>query len=146
MRRKLPENNPVDKTNDPPRRLAVFLFISNFLYHFGYQIWWTVFNNFAVEEIGTGPMDIGWINALREIPGLFGFLLGFLVIFVSEIKIITLSLILMGVLAILSLILLIRAAMSGEPGEDPLADLPPPSYQPAGGTDGGYLPLPGTNQ
>jgi hypothetical protein len=52
----------------------------------------------------------------------------------------------MVILALLGLILLIRAAMSGEPGKDPLEDLPPPTYQPASGTDGGYLPLPGTNR
>ena len=50
------------------------------------------------------------------------------------------------VLAALGLLLLINALRTGTPTEDPLADLPPPTYHPAGGTEGGYLPLPGTNQ
>lgn len=52
----------------------------------------------------------------------------------------------LGIVAVLILILLIRAMRSGEPESDPLADLPPPTYQPANSSDGGYLPLPGTNR
>ena len=45
------------------------------------------------------------------------------------------------------LILLLRCGRSPEPpAPDPLADLPPPLYQPAGNPDTGYLPLPATNR
>ena len=76
------------------RRILVYLVISNFLLGFGFEFWRTMFNNFAVEEIGVGPAGIGWIQALRELPGLMGFLLGFLALFLSEIRIMALSLVL----------------------------------------------------
>ncbi len=50
-------------------------------------------------------------------------------------------------LLVVVVILLLRGGRSGESvPQDPLADLPPPVYQPAGGGEGGYLPLPGTNR
>lgn len=79
------------------RRLLVFIILSNFLMNFGFQIWQTLFNNFAVEEINAGPAAVGLIQAVREIPGLLGFALGFLALFVSEIRIMTLSVILLGI-------------------------------------------------
>ena len=78
------------------RRTLIFLLLSNFLLHFGFQVWRTMINNFAVEEIGIGPASIGWLQALREVPGLMGFLLGFLALFISEVRIMSLSVILLG--------------------------------------------------
>ena len=60
------------------RRLLVFIILSNFLLNFGFQVWQTLFNNFAVEELGAGPAAIGLIQAVREVPGLLGFALAFL--------------------------------------------------------------------
>jgi predicted MFS family arabinose efflux permease len=79
------------------RRLLIFVIISNFLLNFGFQVWQTVFNNFAVEQIGAGPAAVGLIQSVREIPGLLGFLLGFLALIMSEIRIMSLSVILLGV-------------------------------------------------
>jgi len=53
--------------------------------------------------------------------------------------------VLLGIAAI-ALILWIRSSGSGEAGNDPLSELPPPTYQPAQNNGGGYLPLPGTNR
>ncbi len=78
------------------RRTLIFLIFSNFLLYFGFQVWRTMINNFAVEEIGIGPASIGWLQALREVPGLMGFLLGFLALFVSEVRVMALSVILLG--------------------------------------------------
>jgi predicted MFS family arabinose efflux permease len=78
------------------RLMLVYLVASNFLLYFGFRTWQTLFNNFAVEELGIGPGGIGWIQALREIPGLMGFTLGFLALFFSEIRIMALSVILLG--------------------------------------------------
>jgi predicted MFS family arabinose efflux permease len=78
------------------RRTLIFLIFSNFLLYFGFQVWRTMINNFAVEEIGIGPASIGWLQALREVPGLMGFLLGFLALFISEVRIMSLSVILLG--------------------------------------------------
>jgi predicted MFS family arabinose efflux permease len=78
------------------RRILIYLVVSNFLLSFGFEFWRTMFNNFAVEQIGVGPANVGWIQALRELPGLMGFLLGFLALFLSEMRIMALSLILLG--------------------------------------------------
>jgi predicted MFS family arabinose efflux permease len=76
--------------------MLVYLVASNFLLYFGFRVWQTLFNNFAVEELGIGPAGIGWVQALRELPGLLGFTLGFLALFLSEIRIMALSVILLG--------------------------------------------------
>lgn len=78
------------------RRIFTFLILSNFTLYFGFRIWQTLFNNFAVEEIGIGPASIGWVQALREVPGLMGFLVGFLALYLSESRIMGLSVILLG--------------------------------------------------
>ena len=78
------------------RRTLIYLVISNLLLVFGFRIWQAMLNNFAVEEIGIGPASIGWLQAFRELPGLMGFLLGFLVLIFSEMKIMALCIILMG--------------------------------------------------
>ena len=49
-------------------------------------------------------------------------------------------------LTIFVVALLMRSADSEVPAQDPLADLPPPTYQPGNSSESGYLPLPGTNQ
>jgi predicted MFS family arabinose efflux permease len=78
------------------RRALVYLMVSNFLLYFGYRIWQAMFTNFAVEELGVGPGSIGWIQAFREVPGLMGFALGFLALYLSEVRIMALSVILLG--------------------------------------------------
>lgn len=79
------------------RRLLVFIILSNFLLNFGFQVWQTLFNNFAVENIGAGPAQVGLIQAVREVPGLLGFAIAFLALFMSEIRLMTFSVILLGI-------------------------------------------------
>jgi predicted MFS family arabinose efflux permease len=79
------------------RRMLVYLVVSNFMLYFGFRMWQATFNNFAVEEMGVGPGSIGWIQAVRELPGLMGFLVGFLSLFLSEVRIMALSVILLGI-------------------------------------------------
>jgi MFS family permease len=79
------------------KRLFRTLAAANFFLYFGFNIWRAVFNNFAVEEIGVGADQIGIIQAVRELPGLLGFLLGFLAIWFSEMRVLGLSILLMGV-------------------------------------------------
>lgn len=74
----------------------IYLVISNFLLYFGFQVWQTLFNNFAVESVKIGPAEVGLVQAVREIPGLLGFLVGFLALYLSEVRIMALSIILMG--------------------------------------------------
>jgi predicted MFS family arabinose efflux permease len=84
------------------RRLLIFIIFSNFLLNFGFQVWQTLFNNFAVEDLGAGPAAVGLIQAVREIPGLLGFVLAFLALYISEIRIMSLSIILLGAGVLLS--------------------------------------------
>jgi len=79
------------------RRMLVYLVVSNFMLYFGFRVWQTMFNNFAVEEMSVGPVSMGWIQAVRELPGLMGFLVGFLALFLSEVRIMALSVILLGI-------------------------------------------------
>jgi len=79
------------------RRILIYLIVSNFMLFFGFRVWQAMFNNFAVEEIGIGPASVGWVQSLREVPGLMGFLLGFLALFLSEVRIMALSVVLLGV-------------------------------------------------
>lgn len=78
------------------RRMLVYLVVSNFMLYFGFNVWQVTFNNFAVEELGIGPGSVGWIQAVREIPGLVGFVVGLLALFLSEVRIMALSVILLG--------------------------------------------------
>ena len=77
--------------------MLIYVVASNLMLYFGFRVWQAMFNNFAVEEIGVGPGDIGWIQALREVPGLLGFLLGFLAIYISETRVMAVSIILLGI-------------------------------------------------
>ncbi|RLE31375.1 MFS transporter, partial [Candidatus Acetothermia bacterium] len=75
------------------RAIAIYLTLSNFALYFGFRVWQALFNNFAVERIGVGPAEIGGIQAIREIPGLLGFLVGFLVLALSETRLMALSIV-----------------------------------------------------
>lgn len=83
-------------STDNTRRMMIYLVFSNFLLYFGFQVWQTLFNNFAVESVGIGPAEVGLVQAIREIPGLLGFMIGFVAMYLSEVRIMALSIILMG--------------------------------------------------
>ncbi len=78
------------------KRLFRMLALANFFLFLGFNVWRAVFNNFAVEELGVNAAQIGLIQALREVPGLMGFVLGFLVMVLSEMRIMGLSVLLLG--------------------------------------------------
>ncbi len=69
---------------------------ANFFLYLGFNVWQAVFNNFAVEELGTSASHMGIIQSVREIPGLLGFILAFLAIWFSEMRMLGLSLLLEG--------------------------------------------------
>jgi predicted MFS family arabinose efflux permease len=79
------------------KRLLFYVLASNFLLFFGFQVWQTLFNNYAVEELAIGPASVGLVQAVREIPGLLGFLLAFLVLVIREVRIMALSIVLLGI-------------------------------------------------
>ena len=67
----------------------------------GFLAWRIMFNNYAVEIFDASPTDIGLIQAAREIPGLLAFGVGALSIYMSESKIAALSIVMLGIGAIL---------------------------------------------
>jgi len=78
------------------RTALVVIVLSNLLLSFSFQIWRSLFNNFAVGELGVQPTQMGWIQFIREVPGLLGFTVGLLALLMSEMRIAGLSVILMG--------------------------------------------------
>ena len=86
----------MDTTFPNYRRIFLYIVFSNFMQGFGFQVWQTLFNNYAVESLQIGPAQIGLIQAVREIPGLMGFLVGILALYLSEVRIMAFSVILMG--------------------------------------------------
>lgn len=80
------------------KRVAlVVIVVSNLLLSFGFQLWRSLFNNFAVEELGVRADQIGLIQSIREVPGLMGFTVGLLALLLSEMRIAGLSVVLLGV-------------------------------------------------
>jgi predicted MFS family arabinose efflux permease len=78
------------------RTALIVIFINNLLMTLGFGLWQAVFNNFAVEELGVRADQIGLIQSLREIPGLMGFTVGLLALFLAEMRIAGIAVILMG--------------------------------------------------
>ena len=72
------------------------LVAANVFLYFGFTIWRSLFNNFAVEELAVRADQMGLIQALRELPGLVGFWLAFLALILSEMQVLSLSAIVMG--------------------------------------------------
>ena len=70
--------------------------LNTFCLYFGFTVWRVIFNNFAKEVLDITPAQIGIIQSVREIPGLLGFMVGALAIYLAEVKIATLSIVLSG--------------------------------------------------
>ncbi len=75
----------------------VVIVLNNLLLTFGFQLWRSLFNNFAIQELGVRANQIGLIQSIREIPGLLGFSVGLLALLLTEMRIAGLSIILMGI-------------------------------------------------
>ena len=78
------------------RTALIVIALNNLLLALGFRLWQSIFNNFAVEELGIRANQIGLVQAIREVPGLLGFLVGVLVLFMVEMRIAGLSIVLMG--------------------------------------------------
>jgi predicted MFS family arabinose efflux permease len=72
------------------------MYIANFALMIGFSLWRNLFNNFAVEEVGVNATQIGIIQAIREIPGLMGFVVALIVMFIAEARLTYLSVALLG--------------------------------------------------
>jgi predicted MFS family arabinose efflux permease len=71
--------------------------LNSFALFFGFTVWRVIFNNFAKEIFDITPTQIGIIQSVREVPGLLGFAVGALAVYLAEVRIATLSIVLTGV-------------------------------------------------
>ncbi len=78
------------------RTTLVVIFLSNFVWALGFRLWEAIFTNFGVEQLGLRADQLGWVQSIREIPGLMGILIGIAAFYVLEMRIAGLSVILMG--------------------------------------------------
>ncbi|WP_205959792.1 MFS transporter [Flammeovirga aprica] len=74
-----------------------FLLVLSIATALGFQGWRTLFNNFAVDEIGLNGFDIGAIQSFREVPGFLVVTALFFLMFIKEDKFASISIIVMGV-------------------------------------------------
>ena len=79
------------------RTVLLVIALSNLVWALGFRLWEAVFTNFAREELGLGADQLGWVQAIREVPGLLGILVGVMALYVLEMRIAGVSVILMGV-------------------------------------------------
>ena len=79
------------------RTALLVIALNNLLLALGFRLWQSIFNNFAVEELGVRADQIGVVQAIREIPGLMGFLVGLVALVLVEMRIAGLSVVVMGV-------------------------------------------------
>jgi MFS family permease len=84
------------------QRTLIVIALSTLLMSMGFRVWQSIFNNFAVEELAVQAEQIGIVQAVREIPGLVGFLVGMLALVLVEIRIAGISVVVMGLGIILT--------------------------------------------
>lgn len=77
-------------------RNFILLAIAVFCLNIGFGIYFATFNNFIVERIGIEPDELGFMEALREMPGFLSAAFNALLTFIAARTIGGLSLILMG--------------------------------------------------
>jgi len=63
----------------------------------GLQGWRTIFNNFAVDEVGIDGFWMGIIQSVREVPGFLALLVVFILLIVKEHRLSSISVFIMGV-------------------------------------------------
>ncbi|RUT79906.1 MFS transporter [Ancylomarina longa] len=62
----------------------------------GHQGWRTLFNNFAVDDIGINGFQVGVIQSVREIPGFLALLVVYLLLIIKEHKLSAIAVLLVG--------------------------------------------------
>ncbi len=74
-----------------------FMFVLVICAMMGFQGWRTLLNNFAVEKAGIDGLQIGVVQSLREVPGFLVFLVVFVLLFIKEHRLGSISVIIMGI-------------------------------------------------
>ncbi len=63
----------------------------------GFQAWRTLFNNYAVDEVGINGLQIGVIQSVREIPGFLAMLVIYLLLIIKEHKLAAVGTLVLGI-------------------------------------------------
>ncbi len=74
-----------------------FLAVLTCVVGFSHQGWRTLFNNFAVDEVGINAFQVGAIQSIREVPGFLSLLVVYLLLVFKEYRLSALSVLLLGV-------------------------------------------------
>jgi len=85
----------MDKTTQNP--MFRFLMVLTICSTVGLQAWMTLFNNFAVEQVGLTGSQVGAIQSVREIPGFLTLLAVFVMLIIKEHRLSALSVLFLGV-------------------------------------------------
>ena len=78
-------------------RMFLFLAVMSVASTVGLQVWRTLFNNFAVDEVGLGGNHIGMIQSVREIPGFLALLVVYVILYIKEHRLSALSIAVLGI-------------------------------------------------
>ncbi len=81
----------------PSKLMFKYLLVLSVCVTASFQAWRTLFNNFAVEVANLGSFDVGLIQSIRECPGFLSLLSVYLLLFLRENTIASLSVLLMGI-------------------------------------------------
>lgn len=76
--------------------MYIFLLVLSIATALGFQGWRTLFNNFAVDELGLNGLEVGSIQSFREIPGLLVVSALLFIAFIREDRFASLSIAFMG--------------------------------------------------
>lgn len=78
------------------RKVLRLLAIAYAFLYFGFNTWSSMFNNFAVDVLALRPDQVGMIQSARELPGLVGLVVGYIVLFLPEVRLVGVCLLLLG--------------------------------------------------
>lgn len=78
-------------------KMYFFLFLLTISAVVGLQTWQTLFNNFAVENVGISGYQMGVIQSVREIPGFLSLLVIYVIRIIPEHKLGSLSIVILGI-------------------------------------------------
>ncbi len=83
--------------SDQNHKMYWYLTVLTCVVGFSFQGWRTLFNNFAVDEVGINAFQVGAIQSLREVPGFLSLLVVYLLLIFKEHRLSALSVFVLGV-------------------------------------------------
>lgn len=78
------------------RPIFTYLLVQTFLLAIATQGWNAIYTNFAVDAVGINPDQVGLLQSIRELPGLFSITLLCFLPFIKEMRLMSLSVLLCG--------------------------------------------------